>query len=57
VAKFAGNKVRIDLTGGMCDAYHFIEGEMAADGSSTGDVYAFGMRFHRDLGTYRATVR
>jgi len=57
VAKFTDNKVRIDLTGGMCDAYLLIEGEIAADGSSKGDVVAFGMRSGHDVATYRATVR
>jgi len=57
VAKFSGNKARIDLTGGMCDAYLLMEGEIAADGSSKGDVVAFGMRFSNVVATYRAVVQ
>ena len=57
VAKFTGSKVRVDLTGGMCDAYLLMDGEIAADGSSRGDVVAFGMRFSNDVATYRATVK
>jgi hypothetical protein len=57
VAKFNGNKVRIDLTGGMCDAYLLIDGEIAADGSSKGTVSAFGMQGGHDVATYHATVR
>jgi hypothetical protein len=57
VAQFTGNKVRIDLTGGMCDAYLLIEGEIAADGFSKGDVSTFGMRGGHDVATYRATVK
>jgi hypothetical protein len=56
VAKFTGNKVKIDLTGGLCDAYLLMNGELAANGSSTGDVYTFGMRGGHDVATYRATV-
>ncbi len=56
VAKFTNNNVKIDLTGGMCDAYLIMNGNMKADGSSTGEVYKFGMRGGNDVGTYRATV-
>lgn len=56
VAKFAGNKIRIDLTGGLCDAYLLMNGEMAADGSSTGDVSTFGMGGGHAIATYRAAV-
>ena len=56
VAKFTDNNVKIDLTGGMCDAYLIMDGNIKADGSSTGQVYKFGMRGGNDVGTYRATV-
>ena len=57
VAKFTGNKVRIDLTGGMCDAYLLIEGDIESDGSSKGEVVAFGIRGGHDVAAYRASVR
>ena len=56
VAKFAGDKVRIDLTGGMCDAYLLIDGEITADGSSKGEVTAFGMRGGHAVAAYSAVV-
>lgn len=56
VAKFDGNKVKIDLTGGMCDAYLLMNGEIAADGSSTGDVSTFGMTGGHEVAKYRAAV-
>lgn len=56
VAKFTGNKVEVDLTGGLCDAYLLMNGEVAADGSSTGDVSTFGMRGGQEIARYRATV-
>lgn len=56
VAKFTGNKLRIDLTGGLCDAYLLMDGEVSANGASTGQVSAFGMRGGRDIATYRAAV-
>lgn len=57
IAKFDGDKIKIDLTGGMCDAYLLMSGTVQADGSSTGEVYTFGMRGGHDIGTYRATIR
>jgi len=57
VAKFTGDKIRIDLTGGLCDAYRVMDGQVAADGSSTGNVVGFGMRYSKDLATYRASIR
>lgn len=57
VAKFTGSNVKIDLTGGLCDAYLLMNGEMAANGSSTGGVSTFGMRGGHDVATYRATVK
>lgn len=56
VAKFTGNNVKVDLTGGLCDAYLLMNGEIAANGSSTGDVSTFGMRGGHEIATYRATV-
>jgi hypothetical protein len=56
VALFTGDKIKIDLTGGICDAYLLMSGSIAADGSSSGDVYTFGMRGGHDVATYRATV-
>jgi len=56
VAKITGTKVEIDLTGGMCDAYLLMNGEVAANGSSTGDVSTFGMRGGHQVATYRAAV-
>ena len=57
VAQFTGNKVEIDLTGGICDAYLIMDGKMEPDGSSTGTVFRFGMSGGHDIGTYRATVK
>lgn len=56
VGKFTDNKVKIDLTGGLCDAYLIMDGNIAADGSSTGQIYRLGMSGGNDVGTYRATV-
>ena len=57
VAKVTGDKIKIDLTGGICDAYLLMSGDVAADGSSTGDIYTFGMSGGHDVATYRATVK
>ena len=57
VARISGDSIKIDLTGGICDAYLIMSGTVAADGSSTGELYRFGMRGSNDVGTYRATVR
>lgn len=57
VAKFDGDKIKIDLTGGMCDAYLLMSGVVASNGSSTGDVYTLGLGGGRDVGTYHATVK
>lgn len=57
VAKVSGDKIKIDLTGGMCDAYLILEGTLSADGSSAGTIHSFGMRGGRDVATYRATVQ
>jgi len=57
VAQFTGDKVEIDLTGGICDAYLIMDGKMEADGSSTGTVFRTGMAGGHDIGTYRATVK
>jgi hypothetical protein len=57
VARFTGDKVKIDLTGGLCDAYLLMSGEMAADGSSTGEIHTLGMREGHDVGTYHAVVK
>ena len=56
VAKFSGENVKIDLTGGLCDAYLLMEGKFDANGTSTGDVSTFGMRGGRAVATYRATM-
>ena len=57
VARFAGDKVKIDLTGGVCDAYLLMNGVVAPDGSSTGDVYTFGPSGGHDVATYHAIVK
>jgi len=57
VAKITGNKIKIDLTGGMCDAYLLMSGTLATNGSSTGDIYTLGMHGGHDVATYRATVK
>jgi hypothetical protein len=57
VAKLTDDAVKIDLTGGICDAYLMMAGKIAADGSSTGTVYRFSIGGGDDVGTYRATVR
>jgi hypothetical protein len=57
VAMLKDGRIKIDLTGGMCDAYLMMEGAFAADGASSGDVYRFGMRGGQNLGTYRAVVK
>lgn len=57
VAQFTGDKIKIDLTGGICDAYLLMSGDVTSDGSSTGEIYTFGMRGGHDVATYRATVK
>ena len=57
VAKVTGDTIKIDLTGGVCDAYLLMGGTLAPDGSSTGDIYTFGMRGGHDVATYRAMVK
>ena len=57
IAKFVGNKVMIDLTGGTCDAYLVMDGVVSSDGSSSGDLYTFGPGGEHNMGTYRAIVR
>jgi hypothetical protein len=56
VAKFTDDAIKIDLTGGICDAYLLMAGKIDADGSSTGTVYRFSIGGGDDVGTYRATV-
>jgi hypothetical protein len=56
VAKLTDDGVKIDLTGGICDAYLMMAGKIDSDGSSTGTVYRLGMGGGDDVGTYRATV-
>jgi hypothetical protein len=57
VAKFNGDKIKIDLTGGICDAYLMMSGDVASDGSSTGEIYTLGMRDGHDVAKYHATVK
>lgn len=57
VAIVSGDKIKIDLTGGMCDAYLILEGTLAPDGSSTGTIHTFGMRGGKDVARYRAIVQ
>jgi hypothetical protein len=57
VATSTGDKIKIDLTGGICDAYLLMDGALASDGSATGNIYTFGMRGGHDVATYRATVK
>jgi hypothetical protein len=57
IATFIGNRVKIDLTGGTCDAYLVMDGMVASDGSSSGDIYTFGPGGEHNVGTYRALVR
>ena len=57
VAKFTGDKIKIDLTGGICDAYLLMSGAIASDGSSTGAIYTLNMGGGHDVGTYHATIK
>ena len=57
IARFIGNKVMIDLTGGTCDAYLVMDGVVTPDGSSSGDVYTLGPGGKHNMGTYRAIIR
>jgi len=57
VADLIDGRIKIDLSGGTCDAYLLMNGPLAADGSSTGEVYTFGMRGGHDVGTYRAVIK
>jgi len=57
IARFIGNKVKIDLTGGTCDAYLVIDGVVSSDGASSGDVYTLGPGGEHNVGTYRAIIR
>lgn len=56
VALFSGDRVKIDLTGGICDAYLLMEGALSADGASSGSLYTFGMRGGHDIGKFHAAV-
>ena len=56
VAKLTGDGVKIDLTGGICDAYLMMAGKIDSDGSSNGTVYRLSIGGGNDVGTYRATV-
>jgi hypothetical protein len=56
VATFDGDKIKIDLTGGLCDAYVLMSGVVASDGSSTGEIHTLGLGGGQDVATYRATV-
>lgn len=57
VATFVGRKVEIDLTGGTCDAYFFMDGMLTPDGSSSGNITTFGRGGRHVVGTYRANVQ
>jgi len=57
VADFIDGKIKIDLSGGRCDAYLLMNGPLTADGASAGEVYTFGLRGGHDVGTYRAIVK
>jgi hypothetical protein len=57
IARFIGNKVKIDLTGGTCDAYLVMDGVVSSDGASSGDVYTLGPGGEHNVGTYRAIIR
>jgi len=57
VALLTEDKIKIDLTGGICDAYLLMQGVLAADGSSHGELYTFGMRGGHDIGTFSASIK
>jgi hypothetical protein len=57
IAKISGNRIQIDLTGGTCDAYVIMDGMVAPDGSSIGDVFTLSLNGGHDIGKYRATLR
>jgi hypothetical protein len=57
VAKLEGDTIKIDLTGGMCDAYLILSGTLAADGSSSGGIRTFGKGGGHDVATYSAKVK
>lgn len=57
IARFTGDKVKIDLRGGTCDAYLVMSGVLTSDGMSSGDVYTLGPAGEHDVGTYRAIIR
>ncbi len=54
IATFIGDKIKIDLTGGTCDAYLMMDGVVTPDGSSSGVIYTFGPGGEHNVGTYRA---
>ena len=56
VAKLTDDAIKIDLTGGICDAYLMMAGKIEPDGSSKGTVYRFSIGGGEDVGTYGATV-
>ena len=56
VAKLTDDSIKIDLTGGICDAYLLMSGKIDHDGSSKGEIYRFSIGGGDDVGTYRATV-
>jgi len=57
VARFIDDKIKIDLTGGTCDAYLVMDGVVTSDGSSAGDIYTFGPGGVHDVGTYHASIK
>lgn len=57
IARITDEGIKIDLTGGICDAYLMMGGKLDPDGSSSGTVYRLSMGGGDDVGTYHATVR
>lgn len=54
VASFDGGDVKVDLSGGVCDADLVMEGALDGDGSSMGSLYTLSLGGGHDVGTYRA---
>jgi hypothetical protein len=56
VAEVHGGHLRIDMSGGICDAYFMLEGEITS-ADAFGAVYTFGLNWAEDLGTFMAIVK
>ena len=57
VAFFDGKKVVVDLTGGTCDDYRLLDGNLSNDGGVLGEIRATGLGFAQVVGRFSATLQ